>query len=89
MNTLAKIHELAQTNGIHNIMLFGSTGRGTAGPDSDIDLLVSIGTPDLMKVSHFQNALQELLGYKVDVVPRGSLKQHVADTISPDEVLSL
>jgi predicted nucleotidyltransferase len=40
-----EILRLAAEHGAYNVRIFGSTVRGEAGPESDIDLLVDVG-PD-------------------------------------------
>jgi predicted nucleotidyltransferase len=85
----SEIKKLAEQCGIYDIALFGSTGRGNAGPQSDIDLLVSMKKSDLLRLSHFQNKVRQLVGYSVDVVPRNNLKPHVAQTIKPEEMFTL
>ena len=48
----------------------GSYGRGEAGPDSDVDLLVEFTTPrvSLLTLNGVKYRLEELLGTEVDVV---------------------
>jgi predicted nucleotidyltransferase len=47
------------------LSLFGSTLKGTAGPDSDIDLLVEFerdAKPGLLDLANIENELSNLLG---------------------------
>jgi predicted nucleotidyltransferase len=40
----ADILNIAARHGAHNVRVFGSAARGEDGPDSDVDLLVAVGT---------------------------------------------
>jgi hypothetical protein len=58
------------------LYLFGSTARGEAGPDSDIDLFIEKRDPStfslltLISLKHF---LEDTLGAEVDLVTREGL----------------
>jgi predicted nucleotidyltransferase len=55
--------------------VFGSFARGEDRPDSDIDLLVELPTGmGLLTLGHAQQALEDLLGSPVDLVPEADLK---------------
>ena len=60
--------------GMSSLALFGSTVRGEAREDSDIDLLVEFDRAvGLFEVFRLQHRLEELLGVsKVDLVQRGA-----------------
>ena len=68
-----EILRIAAKHGVRRIRLFGSVARGDAGPQSDVDFLVEVGS----RHSPFFPGglvadLQELLGRKVDIVePEG------------------
>lgn len=65
---------LAQEFGLSNVRVFGSAARGTDGPGSDLDLLVT--RPDgsgLLTIAAFAEAAEGLLGVEVDVVTDGGL----------------
>ena len=60
---------------MHYIYLFGSTARGDASPDSDVDLFFdhpegSLGLYELMDV---KERMAEILGCKTDIMTRRSL----------------
>lgn len=77
-----EILRLAQAHGASNIRVFGSVARGEDGPESDLDLLVEMkpenGLLDL--VSLWQD-LEDLLGYKVDVITEGGISPRLRDHI--------
>ncbi|HNX08533.1 MAG TPA: nucleotidyltransferase family protein [Methanothrix sp.] len=78
---------LAQAHGASNIRVFGSVARGEDGPESDLDLLVEMkpenGLLDL--VSLWQD-LEDLLGYKVDVITEGGISPRLRDHIYAEAV---
>jgi len=74
---LLKIHkaELAKQFGVLRLALFGSTARDTAGPNSDIDILVEFDGP-ATSARYFgvQFYLEDLLGQPVDLVTEKALR---------------
>jgi predicted nucleotidyltransferase len=74
--------------GIQELALFGSLARNEANPGSDVDLCVILEPPNPFSLVHFQHAVQQLLGVRVDVVTRWpgmnpALKQEIErDAIS-------
>ena len=71
----ADLVSLADGYGLHNVRVFGSAARGTDGPGSDLDILVtrSPGT-GLLTVAAFAAEASELLGVEVDVLTDGGLR---------------
>ena len=65
--------------------MFGSQLKGTARPDSDIDLLVEFEpnhTPGLLGVVDVEMALSDLLGgQKVDLRTPADLSRHFRDEV--------
>jgi predicted nucleotidyltransferase len=69
-----EILSLAEQHGAANVRIFGSVARGEAGPESDIDVLVTPGLAwSLLDRIRFQQALEALLGRSVDVVTDSTL----------------
>jgi len=67
--------------------VFGSTARGTDGPESDIDLLVDIAPGvSLFGLTRLEIALSDLLGLPVDVVPASSLKDRIVDDVMNEAI---
>jgi hypothetical protein len=62
---------------VRELSVFGSAARGELRPDSDIDLLVvfeaeaSVG---FLRLAEVAEALADLLGRHVDLVPKNGLK---------------
>lgn len=81
------VRDIAATYGIDNVQVFGSVARGTDSKLSDIDLLID--RPDgmgLFSIARLEGELSELLGSVVDVVPRDSLRGHLADRVRAEAV---
>jgi len=61
--------------GVTHLYLFGSTARGEARPDSDVDLFFdyapeAMGLFELMDIKDLAN---EIIGKKTDMIPRDGL----------------
>ena len=76
---------LCRRHGIHRLSLFGSTLKGTARPDSDVDLLVEFepdARPNLMTMARIENELAPLLnGRKVDLRTARELSRYFRDEV--------
>ncbi|WP_448003079.1 nucleotidyltransferase family protein [Agromyces bauzanensis] len=82
-----EILDLAAAHGLRNVRVFGSVARGTDGPDSDIDLLADLPAGmGLFTLARLERSLSELLGAKVDIVPAGSLRSHLAEQVRIEAV---
>ncbi len=81
------ILRIAARHGARNVRVFGSVAKGTAGPQSDIDLLVEFD-PDrsLMDVGRLVMDLRDLLGCEVDVVTEKGLHPLIRDEVLQDAV---
>ncbi len=65
----AEILRIAEKYGAHNVRVFGSVATGEANEASDIDLLVKFEPArSLIDQVLLQQALEQLLGRRVDVV---------------------
>jgi predicted nucleotidyltransferase len=70
---------------VNSLGLFGSFVKGTQHPDSDLDILVTFDqTPSLLKLIDLENQLGDLLGVKVDLVMRDSLKSWIRPDVLSD-----
>ena len=67
----ADLKIFCRAHGIKRLSLFGSTLKGTAGPNSDIDLLVEFDTgriPGLLGLAEMEAELSDLMhGRRVDL----------------------
>ena len=60
--------EFEQKFGVTKIGLFGSYARGEVHEESDIDIVVELGKPDLFNLIAIKQIIEEALGSKVDIV---------------------
>ncbi len=68
------IIRVLKKNGVRRASLFGSTARGEATKDSDIDLLVEFEEiKSLLDLARLKIELEELLGKKVDILTYKSI----------------
>jgi len=86
-NKRAQILKLADKYGADNVRVFGSVVRGTAGPDSDLDLLVRLapGRSLIDRIALMQD-LEDLLHIKVDVVNEKVLHPLIRDKVLSEGV---
>lgn len=60
--------ENAEKSGIYSIGLFGSYSRDEGRDESDIDIVIETAEPDLYKLVHIKDELEERLNATVDIV---------------------
>ena len=85
----AEILKLADKYGADNVRVFGSVVKGTAGPDSDVDILVRFSENcSLLDHIALMQELAAMLGVKVDVVNEKVLHPLIRDRVL-GEVVSL
>jgi uncharacterized protein len=76
------IKRIAARHGAYNIRVFGSVARGEAGPESDIDILIDVGTTTS---SWFPAGLildlEDLLGRRVEVITEKALNPELRDHV--------
>jgi len=76
---------LFETYKVDSLGVFGSFARQEQTLSSDLDLLVSFSEPpSLFTFLELEHYLSELLGTKVDLVMRDSLKQRIGRRILED-----
>lgn len=81
----ATVARFCKTHHIRRLALFGSQLKGTARPDSDIDLLVEfdpVHTPGLFGIAAMEIELSDLLGgRKVDLRTPGDLSRYFREEV--------
>jgi uncharacterized protein len=79
-----ELAEFCRRRHIRKLSLFGSTLRGNARPDSDVDLLVEF-QPDsrvgLIQLARIERELSELIGRKVDLRTPADLSRYFRDEV--------
>jgi predicted nucleotidyltransferase len=82
----ARLAELCRKYGIAELTVFGSVARGTAGPDSDVDLLYVRAPGNDLGMAYFdlQEDLEKLFGRPVDLVPKDGLHRVIRDRVLAD-----
>ena len=79
--------EIMDRFSVKSLYLFGSTARDQAGPESDVDLLVEFSKPvGLFEFIELQQTLEKILGCKVDLGTRRSLKMHLRDRVIQEAI---
>jgi len=77
-----RIIQIAFKHGVKTISIFGSTARGEASPDSDVDFLVEVGGQTSPWFPGGLVAdLEDLLGRRVDVVEADALREPLREHI--------
>ncbi len=77
-----EILRIATENGATRVRIFGSFARGTARPDSDIDLLIDLEPGrHLLHVIAIKQDLEELLGREVHVVTEAAISPYIRDEV--------
>jgi len=74
-----------RAHGIRHLSIFGSTIKGTARPDSDLDLLVEFEpdrVPGLLGMAKLEEELSALMGGKtIDLRTPGDLSRYFRDDV--------
>jgi predicted nucleotidyltransferase len=84
IKTIIRQHRdvLAEKYGIAVVGIFGSYVRDEQGQQSDIDLLADILRPiSLLELVGAELYLNEILGAKVDLVPKRDVREELRETI--------
>jgi len=88
---MEQITELCQKYGVKKLSVFGSVLREDFHQDSDIDFLVIFENDDygpwMSKLTNLAEELSQLLGRKVDLVPKEMLKWVIRDRVLADAEL--
>jgi len=82
-----QIPMLAERYSVETLEVFGSYVRSEQKQDSDLDILVTFKeVPSLLTYIAIENHLSDLLGVKVDLVMKDSLKPKIGKQISRESI---
>ena len=82
-----QIPMLAERYGVEKLEIFGSYVREEQKKDSDLDVLVTFRkAPSLLTFIAIENYLSDLLGVKVDLVMKDSLKPKIGQQILQEAI---
>lgn len=74
--------ELKTRFNVESLSIFGSFSRGTAGPESDLDILVRfIEPPGFFGFLELKEFLEQIVGRPVDLVTEKALKKQLREQI--------
>ena len=79
-----KLSEICRSHGVTGLLLFGSSVKGTATPDSDLDVLVNFAPdvrPSFLSLARLARELESVFGRPVDLVPEKGLKPLIRDEV--------
>ena len=86
---LLRAHKAYMTErfGVVTLAVFGSTVRGEAKPDSDVDILVQFDGPaDWQRYFGMQSYIEDLLGRPVDLVTDKALRKELRPYVDAEAV---
>lgn len=95
MKTLEEIKKILELHkdeikiryAVEEIGIFGSYLRKEQQNTSDIDILIEFERPvSLLKVVSLENYLSDLLGVKVDIVPKKDIRPELKDEILAEAI---
>ena len=82
------ILRVAASHGARDVRVFGSRVRGTARPDSDVDILVKLEAGrSLLDLIAIKQDLEDLLGCKVDVVTEAAISPYIREQVLNEAVV--
>ena len=80
-----KITPILEQNGVEYAGVFGSTARGEAGVDSDVDILVKFkNRPTFAGYLRLDEDLRKILGREIDLVTEGAVNRFLRPQIERD-----
>jgi len=80
--SLKKLVDICQQNDVAMLGVFGSTVRGQATDDSDIDLLVRFSKrKSLFALARLEREMSVALGRKVDLLTENAISPYLRDRI--------
>lgn len=78
-----------RARGVQHAALFGSVARGSAGPQSDLDIMIELAPDtslDIFAYVELKNFIAGLFPAPVDVVNKGALKPYLRQPATADSI---
>jgi uncharacterized protein len=80
-----KLVELCRQHDVQQVGVFGSSARGEADENSDIDLLISFSKRiSLLQMAALERQFSHALGRKVDLLTEAAIRPYLRETIKRD-----
>lgn len=78
-----QLRDVCSRYGVSRLEVFGSTGRGDAQPDSDVDILYELqpGARLGWRIEDLADELSAILGRPVDLVSRRALHERLRENV--------
>lgn len=83
----SRVRQIVAEAGGGRVRVFGSVATGQDRPDSDVDLLFTMGQPlSLMELGRLEQRLVEAIGAPVDLVPDAGLRPDLRERVLAEAV---
>ena len=80
-------NQYAEKYGIRSLGLFGSMARDEFGEKSDVDISITLDTPDLITLSRIRQELEELIKVHVDLIHyRDKMNKYLKERIEREAI---
>jgi predicted nucleotidyltransferase len=80
-------NQYAEKYGILSLGLFGSLARDESGDNSDVDISITLDTPDLITLSRIRQELEELIKIHVDLIHyRDKMNKYLKERIERETI---
>jgi len=80
--------EILERFSVESLAVFGSVSRGSAGPESDVDILVRYrATPTIFQFLDLKQFIEGIVGRRVDLVTEAALKKQLREKILKEAVV--
>lgn len=82
-----QVRQIVGESGGGRVRVFGSVATGQDRPDSDVDLLFTMGAPlSLMELGRLERRLEDAIGAPVDLVPDSALRPDLRERVLAEAV---
>ena len=83
-----EILAIAEPHGANSVRVFGSRARGEGRPDSDYDILITVGEgASLLDIIAIKQDLEDLLGSSVHVVTEDVISSYIREEVLKEAVV--